>query len=30
MIDSPTGPDMENRVFDQDSGIPGRPVSYGL
>jgi hypothetical protein len=27
---SPTGPDPENRVGDQDVGIPGRPVSSGL
>ena len=27
---SPTGPDPENRVGDQDSGSPGRPVSCGL
>jgi len=27
---SPTGPDPENRVGDQDTGIPGRPVSSGL
>jgi len=27
---SPTGPDPENRVGDQDSGSPGRPVSSGL
>ena len=26
----PTGPDPENRVGDQDSGSPGRPVSSGL
>jgi hypothetical protein len=25
-----TGPDLENRVGDQDSGSPGRPVSSGL
>jgi len=24
---SPTGPDPENRVGDQDTGSPGRPVS---
>jgi hypothetical protein len=24
---SPTGPDQENRVGDQDTGSPGRPVS---
>ena len=27
---SPTGPDPENRVGDQDIGSPGRPVSFGL
>jgi len=27
---SPTGPDLENRVGDQDTGSPGRPVSSGL
>jgi hypothetical protein len=27
---SPTGPDLENRVGDQDIGSPGRPVSYAL
>jgi len=27
---SPTGPDPENRVGDQDTGNPGRPVSSGL
>jgi len=27
---SPMGPDLENRVCDQDTGNPGRPVSYGL
>ena len=27
---SPTGPDPENRVGDQDAEIPGRPVSSGL
>jgi hypothetical protein len=27
---SPTGPDPENRVGDQDLGSPGRPVSSGL
>jgi hypothetical protein len=27
---SPTGPDTENRVGDQDIGSPGRPVSSGL
>ena len=27
---SPTGPDPENRVGDQDNGIPGRPVSCGF
>ena len=26
----PTGPDSENRVGDQDTGSPGRPVSSGL
>jgi hypothetical protein len=26
----PTGPDPENRVGDQDTGSPGRPVSSGL
>ena len=26
---SPTGPDLENRVGDQDIGSPGRPVSSG-
>ena len=25
-----TGPDPENRVSDQDTGSPGRPVSSGL
>jgi len=25
-----TGPDLENRVGDQDIGSPGRPVSSGL
>jgi hypothetical protein len=25
--DSPTGPDPENKVGDQDTGSPGRPVS---
>ena len=25
-----TGPDQENRVGDQDTGNPGRPVSSGL
>jgi len=25
-----TGPDLENRVGDEDSGSPGRPVSSGL
>jgi len=24
------GPDLENRVGDQDNGTPGRPVSSGL
>ena len=27
---SPTGPDPENRVGDQDNGSPGRPVSSVL
>ena len=27
---SPTGPDPENRVGDQDTGSPSRPVSSGL
>jgi len=27
---SPTRPDTENRVGDQDNGIPGKPVSSGL
>ena len=27
---SPTGPDPENRVGDQDIGSPGRPFSSGL
>ena len=27
---SPTGPDPENRVGDQESGNPGRAVSSGL
>jgi len=27
---SPTGPDPENRVGEQDIGSPGRPVSSGL
>ena len=27
---SPTGPDPENRVRDQDTGSPGRPVTSGL
>jgi hypothetical protein len=27
---SPTGPDPENRVGDQDTGSPGRPLSSGL
>jgi len=27
---SPTGPDPENRVGDQDIGSPSRPVSFGL
>jgi len=26
----PTGPDPENRVGDQETGSPGRPVSSGL
>ena len=26
----PTGPDSENRVGDQDTGSPDRPVSSGL
>jgi hypothetical protein len=26
----PTGPDPENRVGDEDTGSPGRPVSSGL
>jgi len=30
MVGSPTGPDSENRVGDQDIGSPGRPVSSGL
>ena len=30
MVGSPTGPDPENRVGDQDTGGPGRPVSSGL
>jgi hypothetical protein len=25
-----TGPDLENRVGDQESGIPSRPVSSGM
>jgi len=25
-----TGPDLENRVGDQDTGSPGRPVSSGM
>ena len=29
-VGSPTGPDSENRVGDQDIGNPGRPVSSGL
>ena len=29
-IGSPTGPDPENRVSDQDTGSPGRSVSSGL
>ena len=29
-VGSPTGPDPENRVGDQDTGSPRRPVSYGL
>jgi len=28
--DSPTGPDPENKVGDQDIGSPGRPVFSGL
>jgi len=27
---SPTGPDPEKRVSDEDTGSPGRPVSSGL
>jgi hypothetical protein len=27
---SSAGPDPENRVGDQDTGSPGRPVSFGL
>jgi len=27
---SQTGPDLENRVGDQDNGNPGRPDSFGL
>jgi hypothetical protein len=27
---SPTGPDPEDRVGDQDTGSPGKPVSSGL
>jgi len=27
---SPTGPDPENWVGDQDTGSPGKPVSFGL
>ena len=27
---SPMGPDLENRVGDEDTGSPGRPVSSGL
>jgi hypothetical protein len=27
---NPTGPDPENRVGNQDTGSPGRPVSSGL
>jgi len=27
---SPTAPDPENRLGDQDTGSPGRPVSSGL
>ena len=27
---SPTGPDPENRMGDQDIGTPGKPVSSGL
>jgi hypothetical protein len=29
-VGTPTGPDPENRVGDQDIGSPGRPVSSGL
>ena len=29
-VGSPTGPDLENRVGDQDIGSPGRPVCTGL
>ena len=29
-VGSPTGPDPENRVGDQDNGSQGRPVSSGL
>jgi len=29
-VGSPTGPDSENRVGDQDIGSPGRPFSSGL
>ena len=28
--DIPTGPDLENRVGDQDTGSPGKPVCFGL
>jgi len=27
---SPTGPNPQNRVGDQDTGSPGRPVSSGM
>ena len=27
---TPTGPDLQNKVGDQDTGSPGRPVSSGL
>ena len=29
-VGCPTGPDPENRVGDQESGSPGRPVSSGF
>ena len=29
-VGSPMGPDPENRVGDQETGNPGRPVSSGL